>query len=75
MVESRNTLSFMKVEITKNHTTPESHVEYYYTLKEDTSLTPNTNMPWNSGRNHVELQYLMLFLYFLVEVTQYFEEY
>jgi hypothetical protein len=65
----------MKVGITRNHTAPESHVRYYYTLKEDTSLTPNTNMLRNSGRNHRELQYLMLWLSFLVEVTQYLEEY
>jgi hypothetical protein len=41
----------MKVGITRNHTALEFLVEYYYTLKEDTSLTPNTNMLRNSGRN------------------------
>jgi hypothetical protein len=65
----------MKVGITRNHTSPESRVEYYYTLKKDTSLTPNTNMLRNSGRNHREVHYLMLLLSFLVEVTQYLEEY
>jgi hypothetical protein len=65
----------MKVGITRNHTATESHMEYYYPLKEDTSLTSNTNMLWNSGRNHRELQYLMLLLSFLVEVPQYLEEY
>jgi hypothetical protein len=42
----------------RNHTAHESHVKYYYTLKKNTSLTPNTNMLKNSGRNHHELQYL-----------------
>jgi hypothetical protein len=36
-VESRNALSSIKVGITRNHAAPESHVEYYYGLKENTS--------------------------------------
>jgi hypothetical protein len=37
MVESRNALSSIKVGITRNHAAPESHVEYHYGLKENTS--------------------------------------
>jgi hypothetical protein len=36
-VESRNALSSIKVRITRNYAAPESHVEYYYGLKENTS--------------------------------------